>query len=176
MVRVVANVSCEAENITDIQIVGAYGSFSSDLAKVEGSPMTWYKNLTWIPSKSGQYSICSKATDTSLLASVSSCFTLLVGEPDPNVNYTTVWPTGELISNGADSVQIFNCTFTVNVKKPSQKALIRVYHALTNIEVYSINSASPNTTVFFQPNIMWFQIPIGLLPDGEYYILFDYGN
>jgi hypothetical protein len=52
-----------------------------------------------------------------------------------------------------------------------------VYSAQTNLQVYSLDASLSNSNIqFLTSTNMSFTIPIGILPIGTYYILFDWGN
>ncbi len=142
------------------------------------NPLAWYKILDWVPSIPGKFSVCSKAIDTSLLQSPSSCFTLLVGVTNPQVNLSTIYPNNynfSLTSNLDNSSFTFTCEFTVEVIKPINSAYINVFSAENDTLVYSLDSKFLNTTYIINMTLMEFEIPIGSLLPGNYYILFDYG-
>jgi hypothetical protein len=135
---------------------------------------TWYKTLSWNPTNAGQYLICSKAVDTSLQVSRQTCYTIVVGSIVPTINQTTLHPTGIITSNS--KFVTFTCNYTTDVLKPTAAAYIYVYSATNNTLLYQINSASVNTTKYLNNRQMSFDIPVATLPNGNYYLTFDYGN
>ena len=138
--------------------------------------MQWFKILYWQPSVPGNFLICSKATDTSYLASNSSCFTLLVGISDPQVDLSSLKPNNVNITVTSElDMQTFNLSFTVDVIKPTRSAYIRVFSAADNQQVYSLDSYLTNTTQITSPTDMSFELPVGALSPGQYYILIDSG-
>lgn len=140
---------------------------------------TWYKTLSWSSAPSGTYLICSKAYDTALLISQSTCYTVIVGTPIPTINQTSVSPTG--LSYPTSGYHVFTCQYLAIVTKPTKLANINIYKQNTNgtndTLVYKINSAAATTssTTFFNDTWMSFRIPYGTIPSGSFYILFDYG-
>jgi hypothetical protein len=172
---------CFLENITNIEIIAPVGSNTSSLLLKSYDAKKWYKILSWESAAIGTYLICSKAYDTTMLISQSTCYTVLVGTPIPTINQTSVYPTG-LVFPTYNSF-IFYCEYEANVTKPTVDAYINVYLVNDNSTsnntndtlVYKINSASSGTTYFFNSTWMSFSIPLGTLPSGYYYFTFDYG-
>ena len=139
---------------------------------------TWYKILSWNSATDGTYLICAKAYDSASLISQSTCYTVIVGTPIPVINQTTVFPTG--MAYPSSGYFIFTCQYLANVTKPTSLAYIYIYEqtSINNTNdtlVYKVNSGAPSTTTFFNDTWMTFRIPIGALPSGYFYILFDYG-
>jgi hypothetical protein len=157
------------------------GSNTSSLLLQSYDSKKWYKILSWDSAAIGTYLICSKAYDTTMLISQSTCYTVLVGTPIPTINQTSVYPTG-LVFPTYNSF-IFYCEYESNITKPMVDAYINVYLVNDNSTsnntndtlVYQINSASSGTTYFFNNTWMSFSIPLGTLPSGFYYFTFDYG-
>lgn len=143
---------------------------------MENNPIQWYKMLYWQPSVPGNFLICSRATDTSYLASDSSCFTLLVGITDPQVDLSSLYPNNVDINVTSEfDMQLFNLSFTVDVIKPTRSAYIRVFSNESNQQVFSLDSYLLNTTQLTSSTNMSFEIPVGLFTPGGYYILIDLG-
>ena len=165
---------CETENITEIQIVGPFGLTLSPMAEVQGQSRYWYRNITWIPTNSGLFSICSKAISSNYLISKSNCFVLIVGRTMPKMNTNTISPKGLLPYNSLSQVLNFSCQFVTTMLKPTQSAFINVYSAINNFKILQIDSSYLNTTII-QDKTITFNIPIGNLSNGEYYITFDNG-
>jgi hypothetical protein len=134
---------------------------------------TWYKTLSWNTTKAGQYLICSKAVDTSFLVSRSSCYTVIVGITIPTINESTIYPTGLIFPT--NNFYVFSCNYTTEVLKPSVKAYINVHSSINGTIVYQIDSASKGTTKFTEFRLMEFFVPKNILPDGFYYLTFDFG-
>lgn len=141
--------------------------------------------MTWNPpSSSGvnSYLICSTAMDSSLLSSTTSCFTFITGLPEPKVNISSLSPNNvSFTTNSPSDKEVFNCSFNLNnMIKPSSTQTtipyIRVYSKQTNSEVIKLNALLSNTTQFTSLQDIYFSIPIGILPTGDYYILFDWGK
>lgn len=180
--KIVANVSCTSVSITDIQMISGVSLTISNLINLNN--VTWYKNMTWNPpiaSGVNSYLICSTATDSALLSSPSSCFTFITGIQEPQVNMSSLSPNNIVLTKAATTdTQLFSCTFNLNnmIKPPSTQTTtpyIRIYSKQTNLEVMSLNTILSNTTQFTATQVMQFSIPFGLLPVGDYYILFDWG-
>ena len=161
-------------DLTDISIIGPSGSVISELLPLPLYDKTWYKTLSWNVTKAGQYLICSKAVDTSQLVSRQSCYTIVVGTVLPTINQTTLYPTGPIVPSS--SFIKFTCNYTSDVLKPTATAYINLYSTSNNKILYKINSAAVNTTRFVDNRQMSFDIPVGTLPIGNYYLTFDYGK
>ena len=126
------------------------------------------------------YFVCSTATNSALLSSITSCITFLTGLPEPRVIESTVSPTNVYLTTiigDLTGTQTFSCLFNIDVVKPSVSSYIRVYSAITNLQVYALDASLSNNNIqFLSSTNMSFTIPIGILPIGTYYILFDWGN
>lgn len=155
------------------------GVKSSNLIQL--TTASWYKTMNWSPPQPiigvNLNLICSTAYDSCLLASPSSCLTFITGIAEPRVDETTVHPT-EIAITITDIAQIeqFNCSFNIDVIKPTASSFIRIFSSQTNLEVYSIDTSISNTTQFSSSRDMYFNIPVGSLPTDNYYILFDWGE
>lgn len=139
--------------------------------------ITWYKNLTWNPPapsvRLSSYIICARGSDSSLLSSESSCFTFFTL---PKVNEATIYPVGSTFTTTYTSqLQEFRCSFNVDIAKPIASSYIRIYSKQTNLEVLSIDTLLQSTNQITSNKNMNFNVPIGLLTSGDYYILFDSG-
>ena len=180
--RIVANVSCTTEKITDIQIISGVSLTIGNLININN--VSWYKSMTWTPPIAigiNSYLICSTAFDSSLLASPSNCFTFITGITEPQVNISSLTPNNAILNiNSVNDTQTFKCSFNLNnmIKPPSTQPTtpyIRIYSKQTNLEVIKINALLSNTTQFSSLQDMSFDVSIGNLTPGDYYILFDWG-
>ena len=175
--RVVAYENCSDENITDIQILGTAGITLSQVKILSNKSQTWYKTIEWIPTNDdlGPNIICATASSSSLLISEISCYTVLVGVTEPKI--ISASPSSllsqEFLRDSSGFLK-FNITFNVNIFKPKNSAFIRIYSANTKKEVLQIDSSKLDASKFVG-NTLLLDLKRELFPEGDYYVLFDYG-
>ena len=136
--------------------------------------------LSWNSTVDGSYLICSKAFDDAGLISQTICYTVIVGAIIPTIEKSTVSPIGVSYPTST-LVHTFTCDYATNVQKPKVSAYINVYKDNSNLNisdslVYRIDSALPNSTIYYNNVSMSFDIPFGKLVSGNYYFTFDYGK
>ena len=68
----------------------------------------------------------------------------------------------------------FNITFNVNIFKPKTSAFIRIYSDNTKKEVLKIDASQLDASKFVG-NTLFLDIKRELLPEGDYFVLFDFG-
>jgi len=175
--QIVAFENCSNENISDIQILSTANINFSQLKILSKQSQTWYKTIEWIPTNNdlGQNIICATASSTSLLISDISCYTVLVGVTEPKI--VSASPSSLLSQEflrDPSGLLKFNITFNVNIYKPKNTAYIRIFSDNSKKEVLKIDASQLDASKFVG-NTLLLDIKRELLPEGDYYVLFDYG-
>jgi hypothetical protein len=143
-----------------------------------GSAETWEINASLRLNSFGQFSVCVKVHERALHQNASfSCLTIIMGREKMLVNASSLQPStgATIVPSSLDALfkQRFSFSFTSNAFRSNRSAFLRVFSALTAIEVFALASRSAD---FSTPSgDVSFELPLGLFPDGDYYILLDYG-
>lgn len=177
--RIVGQLGCSSAMFKEFPTVGPQGISTTIEKLIPGSsPSQYYKDLSWTPSNSqyGPNFICSSIGDSTCLYSKNYCFTLLAGIVAPVLVNNTCKPVN-YNSNLVTSSQVLSWSVDFNtiVVRPSFSTFIRYYHNGT--QVFAIDVSSSSSVTYSNQStytkLLW--TTTYNLPNGEYYVAFDYG-
>lgn len=168
-----------AENVTfshpfrtDIQIFASGLYYNQTSLLFSGT--TFYKNVTFVASTSGQYMICGSAMDTVGLTSPLYCYAVTVGISQPSVNQSTMSPIGSISIVPTIPVN-FTCRFNVPIKRSTTTAAITLFDASTNTQVAAV-TAKNTSYVWVVNSALVFNFGTTLVVGKSYYITLAAGK
>jgi hypothetical protein len=172
--RLVAQVGCQLEQITEIQVLGLSGNLQvTSLQTIQGT-LEWYVNLTWIPTtdQQGANVICGMATDSAFYVAFH-CYTIIVGITEPKA--IIIQPSGVLSSTilqGTNNNIEWKIDFDQQITTAQATAYVSIFHSngtlYTQVDTSDASLAQVNnyTLSFWTTNSF---------AEGSYYGILDYG-
>jgi hypothetical protein len=72
-------------------------------------------------------------------------------------------------------IMTFSAFFSSGIKRTKTPGYLRVFSATTNQSILVLDASNSTIIPLVSGYTVMINMPVGLLPTGDYYILFDYG-
>jgi hypothetical protein len=95
----------------------------------------------------------------------------------PVINETSVKPNNVVLKvNSTADTMLFSAQFLQGITRAPTPGYLQVYSAATKQAVIVLDASNITNVPLVFGNTFQINIPVGLLPSGHYYILFDWGK